>query len=139
MNTCDFCHPTLEMNSRTVRETEHAFSLVSNPSWRDGQTLVVPKRHITEVGELDDKESVEVLRELGRLAKLLDEGYGYGIAQKYQPTQEENGIKMNHLHFHVFPRFENEKALFPVPEPNDFNGFHKLDEARVVQMAERLK
>jgi len=54
---------------------------------------------------------------------MLDEGFGTGVMQKYQPLQPENGVKVNHLHFHVFPRREQEQGLFPTPEPNDFTGF----------------
>lgn len=79
------------------------------------------------------------MSELGRLSMALDEGYGSGIMQKYQPTQGENGIKMSHLHMHVFPRLENEADLFPVPDPNSFAGFSTPNDHEIIELASRLK
>jgi diadenosine tetraphosphate (Ap4A) HIT family hydrolase len=77
--------------------------------------------------------------EVGRLEQELDMGYGTGVMQKYQPLQLENGVKMNHLHFHVFPRLENESGLFPVPKPNDFTGFESVDAKELADWAQRLR
>ena len=77
--------------------------------------------------------------ELGRLSLKLDKGSGTGIMQKYQPLQAENGIKVNHLHFHVFPRIEDETELFPVPQPNTFDGFVTPSADEVIAVAEALR
>lgn len=79
------------------------------------------------------------MTELGRLGNLLDIGFGTGIMQKFMPLQGENGIKMNHLHFHVFPRQENEDGLFPTPYPNDFSAFYQPDKDSVLELVERLR
>jgi diadenosine tetraphosphate (Ap4A) HIT family hydrolase len=59
--------------------------------------------------------------------------------QKHQPLQAPNGIKVNHLHFHIFPRLENEPELFPVPQPNAFEGFYDPTESKVIKLVEKLK
>jgi diadenosine tetraphosphate (Ap4A) HIT family hydrolase len=79
------------------------------------------------------------MQELGRLLVLLDEGFGTGIMQKYQPLQTENGIKVNHLHFHIFPREEIEDNLFPTPMPNSFQGFRDPKPAEIKEMVDRLR
>ncbi len=76
--------------------------------------------------------------EIGRLSTLLDTGYGSGVMQKYQPLQAENGIKVSHLHFHVFPRFEDESGLFPTPLPNSFSGFRPLGDTRCYELLAKL-
>lgn len=78
------------------------------------------------------------MQELGRIGLRLDIGFGTGIAEKYVPLQSENGIKMNHLHYHVFPRNE-EDVLFPVPEPNSFDGFFLPTDDEVRLLAESLR
>lgn len=138
LNICDFCNPE-EMEWRTVRKATSSRSFVSNPSFRSGQCLVVPDRHVTTLEELNESEASEIMLEIGRLAGILDKGYGSGVMQKYQPKQAENGIKVNHLHFHVFPRIEDETGLFPVPDPNTFDGFTKIDRDDVLKMVESLK
>jgi diadenosine tetraphosphate (Ap4A) HIT family hydrolase len=135
---CVFCDRE-SMQWRTIR-SEHLFtSFVSRPWFRKGQILVVPNRHVVKPGELSPEEAMAIMVELGRLSLKLDTGFGTGIMQKYQPSQEENGIKVNHLHFHVFPRIEDEPGLFPVPEPNSFDGFSVPSEDEVMAVAEALR
>ncbi len=113
-------------------------SFVSKPWFRSGHCLVVPKRHITMPSELTKEEGAEIMEELGRLSKLLDQGFGSGIIQKYMPKQSENGVKMNHLHFHVFPRQEKEKHLFPTPDPNQFEGFYTPTDEDIKELISKL-
>jgi diadenosine tetraphosphate (Ap4A) HIT family hydrolase len=135
---CAFCdRPTLEW--RTIRSEELFTSFVSRPWFREGQSLVIPNRHLVNTSELSPEEGAAIMGELGRLSLKLDEGFGSGIMQKYQPLQAENGIKVNHLHFHIFPRLANEAGLFPVPQPNTFDGFTVPSEDEVIAIAEALK
>ncbi len=122
VKVCVFCNPSTQVE-RLFRTGEYSFSIISKPWFREGHCVVIPKRHIITISELRDGEASEIMKELGRLSNLLDQGFGAGVMQKYQPTQAENGIKVNHLHFHVFPRLQSEEMLFPVPLPNTFNGF----------------
>jgi diadenosine tetraphosphate (Ap4A) HIT family hydrolase len=135
---CAFCdRPTLEW--RTIRSEELFTSFVSRPWFREGQSLVIPNRHLVNTSELSPEEGAAIMGELGRLSLKLDEGFGSGIMQKYQPLQAENGIKVTHLHFHIFPRLANEAGLFPVPQPNTFDGFTVPSEDEVIAIAEALK
>ena len=138
MKDCAFCD-TEQLGWRTIRAGELFVSFVSNPRFREGQCLVIPGRHITSPVEMTGEEAKDVMLEAARLADELDQGFGSGIMQKFQPTQAENGIKMNHLHFHVFPRLEHEVGLFPVPEPNTFDGFHAAEREDIITMAESLR
>jgi histidine triad (HIT) family protein len=135
---CVFCDPD-EWYWRSIREDELFVSFVSNPRFRAGQCLVIPRRHVTQIDELTPTEAGNIMGELGRLSSCLDKGFGSGIMQKYQPRQAENGIKVNHLHYHVFPRFEEEAGLFPVPEPNTFDGFVKAPEDEIKEWAVGLR
>lgn len=119
---CVFCDET-KQQERVIRAERLFMSFVSKPWFRDGHCLVVPKRHIEKVSELTSEESSTVMAELGRLSMGLDRGFGSGIMQKFHPLQTENGIKVNHLHFHVFPRLASDEMVFPVPEPNTYQGF----------------
>lgn len=135
---CAFCD-TSNLEWRLISEEELLVSFVSRPWFRPGHCLVVPKRHITTPAELESGEAATIMKELGRLATKLDEGYGSGIMQKYQPLQAENGVKVSHLHFHVFPRTANEENLFPTPEPNSFDGFIMPSDEEVQSLAASLR
>lgn len=135
---CVFCN--LEgFKERVIFSDELVTSLVSKPWFRTGHVLVIPNRHMVTLDELCDDERVGIMQELGRLLVLLDEGFGTGIMQKYQPLQTENGIKVNHLHFHIFPREENEDNLFPTPTPNSFDGFWDPTPDKIMQTVVRLR
>lgn len=134
---CDFCSRH-DMADRIIRSDELITSFVSNPRFREGQCLVIPNRHIVQIGELETDEAASVMLEIGRLATWLDRGFGYGVMEKFQPTQADNGIKVAHLHFHVFPRFEHEENLFPMPQPNRFEGFYHAPSDEIADLARRL-
>ncbi len=89
--------------------------------------------------ELTRDEGADIMQELGRLGMILDNGFGTGIIQKYMPLQAENGVKVNHLHYHVFPRQEREARLFPVPVPNSFEGFIMPTNAEVLAVAQSVR
>jgi histidine triad (HIT) family protein len=141
MRDCVFCdHDRIVAAGSAVIRNQNLFlSFTSNPGFRDGHVLVIPRRHVEKIDKLTDDESAAIMAEIGRLSKLFDCGFGTGLMQKFQPTQSENDVKVNHLHFHVFPRVENERGLFPVPEPNSFDGFHLIDKVEAERLADSLK
>lgn len=137
-SNCAFCDRG-NLAGRMIQEGDQCLSFVSSPWFRWGHCLVAPRRHVTTVAELSPHESSALMIELGRLGRLLNQGYGSGIMQKYQPLQPENGIKVHHLHFHVFPRLAEEATLFPTPQPNDFTGFSMPSETEVAVLLDSLR
>lgn len=117
IDPCAFCDIE-SLSDRTIRIGVHTVSILSKPAYRPGQALVIPMRHISTLEDLQPAESIELLREAGRIASLLDAGYGAEIHQKYAPKQPKNGIKMEHLHIHVVPKFETD-AVFALPQSFD--------------------
>jgi ATP adenylyltransferase len=134
---CVFCEPS-DLEERIIRRGRHCLSIVSNPWFRAGHSLVIPERHIATIAELRPDESVAIMAEIGRISLILDDGFGTGLMQKYQPLQSENGIKVNHLHFHIFPRQKDEENLFPAPEPNSFRGFSAPSSADIQEYVQKL-
>ncbi len=107
---CAFCDLD-SIADRTIRVGEHIVSFISKPAYCQGQALVIPRRHISTLAELLPEESLELMQEAGRIAGLLDTGFGAEIHQKFAPAQPENGIKMKHLHFHIVPKLEEDKCF----------------------------
>jgi len=134
---CDFCD-TKDVDWRIIRTNKLVYSCVAKHWFTPNDCLVIPIRHVTKPSDLTPEEGTEVMLELGRLSSLLDKGFGTGIMQKYQPLQPENGIKMNHLHFHVFPRLENDTRIFPSPEPNNFEGVIEANEEDIAELLKTL-
>lgn len=66
-----------------------------------------------------------IVREAETIAHVVDHGYGTVVTQKSQPLQAENGIKMDHVHFHIWPRTKHdEKNGIVIPAPQSFDDFY---------------
>lgn len=88
--------------------------IFSNPRLMPGHLLIIPKRHVENLLELDDEERKELFdtaieyqqRILQRLASGCD------LKQHNRPMIPENDLKVNHVHIHLQPReFEDELYL----------------------------
>lgn len=130
--TCDFDQP-YAFDGRLIHVGRACFSIVSSPWFTNFHALAIPRRHVEHRFELTEEEEYEYQTEINRLAKLAASlTSGYEIIQKHQPDQVENGVKMNHLHTHVFPRTPDDPLI---AGPQDFSNMrtpspHQLEEAR---------
>lgn len=120
-SSCVFDDP-LNFKGRIIHLGKTCFSVLSSPHFRDHHALVIPVRHAEHRHDLTEEEDTEYSQHVNFLTRRLAQlGLGYHTLVKHQPDQPENGIKMNHLHTHVFPRRPGD-PLVATPEPNEFEG-----------------
>jgi diadenosine tetraphosphate (Ap4A) HIT family hydrolase len=122
---CPFCNP----EDRVLKENDHAILILSNPRKVPGHFLVLPKRHIEEPWQLTADELTDVFKliffvEQRILGKL---GTGVDIRQNYRPFLKQGRLKVDHVHFHVYPR-SNEDYLYQVSEKFETDLFADLDD-----------
>jgi diadenosine tetraphosphate (Ap4A) HIT family hydrolase len=122
---CPFCNA----KERVLRENDHAILLLSNPRKVPGHFLVVPKRHVEEPWQLTGDELQDVFKliffvEQKILGKLGD---GVDIRQNYRPFLKQNRLKVDHVHFHVYPRALDD-YLYQVSEKYETDLFAELDD-----------
>ncbi|WP_434627208.1 HIT family protein [Chromobacterium sp. CV08] len=85
-----------------VYEDEHVACFLDHEPFEEGHTLIVPKRHVVELEELDEEQTAAVMA-AARLVSLA-------IKRLYRPdgiTVCQNGGVFNelaHFHLHVVPR-----------------------------------
>lgn len=118
---CNFCHPE-NLGDRVFHQTDEFTSFVSEPRFRRNHLLVVPSDHYESMDQVPERPLGRIMAEAAILASLVDYGYGTIIIQKFQPLQAENGIKMNHMHVHVWPRTKADElnhTLMPAPQSFD--------------------
>jgi diadenosine tetraphosphate (Ap4A) HIT family hydrolase len=82
-----------------------------------GHLLVIPKRHVERMSELDDTELLELTHVVNTYCdKILRFAKGYMVKNNFMPFLEESRLKVNHMHIHILPRVFNDdlysKALF---------------------------
>lgn len=122
---CPFC----DTKDRVLRENASAQVILSNPRKVPGHFLVLPKRHVEKPWELTAEELQDVFeliffveqRILGAL------GDGVDIRQNYRPFMNQSRLKVNHVHFHVYPR-SMEDYLYQVSEKFETDLFADLDD-----------
>lgn len=133
---CPFCDP----KDRVLRENKRAVVILSNPHKVPGHFLVLPKRHIEKPWELTKDELSDIFEliffiEQKILGKLGD---GVDIRQNYRPFMKQNKLKVDHVHFHVYPR-SLEDYLYKVSEQYETQLFADLDEKEAQAVADLLK
>jgi len=101
---CRFCNID-DMKTRIVFEGRHCFVALSNPRLMPGHLLVIPKRHVEKLSDLDPRECIEIFDTLSKYCdKVLKISKGYSIHQNYMPMIAESRTKVDHLHIHIWPR-----------------------------------
>lgn len=135
-NLCPFCGA----KDRILRENEHAFVLLSNPRKVPGHLLVIPKRHIEEPWKLTHEELTDIFDLIYDIEqKIIGKlGDGCDIRQNYRPFKQQNKLKVNHVHFHVIPRY-NEDYLYQVSEQFETDLFADLDPSEAEEVTKLLK
>lgn len=102
-NNCIFCNPT-----DIVINGEYAYSRLDGFPVSEGHCLIIPKRHISSIDELDDVELKDLYTVLHQTKILLIETYlpdGFNIGIN---EGEAAGQTIPHLHIHLIPRYEGD-------------------------------
>ena len=107
-----FCMTSPFLNEDRIIENEYAFAIYDGFPVAKGHSLVVPKRQVKEIFELN-KEEYESCFELVRkvkdllITKFKPEGFNIGVN-----CGEVAGQTVFHAHIHVIPRYKGD-----VPNP----------------------
>lgn len=102
-NDCLFCKIVAgEIPSTAVAETDHAYAFRDISPSAPTHALVVPRRHVADVGDLTEQDG-ELLAQLVALANEVArlegiEQSGYRLAINHGP---DAGQTVFHLHVHV--------------------------------------
>ncbi|MEA3453263.1 MAG: HIT family protein [Patescibacteria group bacterium] len=134
---CPFCNIDKD-KTKILADKKYTLVILSNPRLMEGHLLVIPKRHVEKLSELNEQEKKELFdtvieyqeKTLSKLAKGCD------IRQNYRPFQIEDGLKINHLHIHIQPR-ELEDELYQkcqIHEKNLFTKIKKEEIERIIKL-----
>lgn len=134
---CPFCKINKE-KTRIVEQTKNNLVILSNPKLVSCHILVIPKRHVERLFELNELEKEDIMKLLIKYQeKILKKvSSGCDIRQNYRLFQKQGKIKVNHLHIHLQPReledelYEKcqifEKEIFKELESGEIEKFSKL-------------
>ena len=106
MSACVFCAIVAgEAPSRVVHEDERTLAFLDIVPLTRGHALVVPKRHATNLFEIDDVDLAAVTATAKRVGAAAMEAFG---ADGLNLLQTNGAVAMQtvfHLHVHVLPRY----------------------------------
>ncbi len=134
---CVFCK-SIEPKSRVLYETENTFSILSNPALVKGHVLVIPKKHVEKISELNEEERGDLFEQAIKMQELLLKKYGgCDIRQNFRPFQKQDELKVNHLHIHLQPR-EFEDELYWKCQIYEKEIFKNLNEEELEKLKEEI-
>jgi len=102
---CSFCNINSE-KTRILKEKKFVRVIFSNPRLMPGHLLIIPKRHVEKISELNKEEQKELFETIIEFQeKILNKiASGCDIRINYRPFQKQDNLKVNHLHVHLHPR-----------------------------------
>lgn len=105
MENCVFCKIiNRQLPAYIISENENVIVFVS----KHNDPLVVPKKHVKDIYELDSETGSEIMKELIKTAKAVKKGLGSEGVYITQANEPAAGQDVFHLHFHVYPRFQEQ-------------------------------
>lgn len=135
-NECPFCN----LGDRVILDNTYANMFASNPRKVEGHVLVTPERHIEKPWEVSSEELLAIFGLVRIAQKILADEYDGGVdtVQNYRPFMAQDGIKTNHLHYHVYPRAE-EDELWQAAEKQERELFRELSDDELLKIKELFK
>tara|TARA_B100000989_G_scaffold293170_1_gene270141 strand:+ start:539 stop:898 length:360 start_codon:yes stop_codon:yes gene_type:complete len=96
------------LNKKKIIENENAFAIYDGFPVSKGHVLVIPKRVVTEIFDLNDEEYSSCFNLVKDVKKILEEefkpdGFNIGIN-----NGEKAGQTIFHAHIHVIPRYSGD-------------------------------
>jgi len=118
-NGCIFCdainQDINDENSLKIFDNKFCYAILNLYPYNSGHLMIVPKRHLSDLHQLDEKELSEIMATLKLSMKALDmvmkpQGYNFGANLGKAAGA---GID-DHIHFHLVPRWNGDTNFMPV-------------------------
>jgi histidine triad (HIT) family protein len=133
---CVFCRIVAdEAPASRVHEDDRAVAFLDVHPVHPGHTLVVPRRHLTDLRECDADLAAHLFAVSARLAPAIARAVGADAFNIWTAAGRAAGQTVFHLHLHVLPRFPGD--VFGPRLPKD--GLGEAARAELDRVAERIR
>jgi len=115
---CIFCSLPQEgrdREHRIVYQGQRMFAILNTFPYNSGHLMVVPRRHVADLGVLEDAEILEFIHLTTAAMEAIREAYGsegFNVGANFGRAAGA-GIT-DHLHLHVVPRWVGDTNFMPV-------------------------
>lgn len=111
MNNCIFCKIIAgEIPSATVYEDEDFKAIMDISPAAKGHVIILSKKHIANLFELDDDTASKALIAARKIAKAIKAELNCDGINLVQNNGEAAGQTVFHFHIHVIPRYNNDSV-----------------------------
>ncbi|MGD9605176.1 MAG: HIT family protein [Bacilli bacterium] len=129
---CVFCKIVSgEIPSYKVYEDENFLAFLDISQASIGHTLVIPKKHFTNILEADDETLAQMFQLVAKLAKQISQNLEVAGFNILSNTGLVAGQTVDHFHVHILPRYENDAVVMKLT-PNH------LSESEMQTIRERI-
>jgi len=133
MDDCIFCKIIKgEIPSSKIYENDKVLAFLDIGPVNKGHTLVIPKKHFTNIFDIDEKVLDEVSRVVRKIAPAVKKAVNADGVNVMSSNGEAAGQVVMHSHIHIIPRFKNDGLkLWPQGkyEEGEMNSFKEKIEA----------
>lgn len=109
MDDCIFCKITKgEIPSTKIYENDYVYAFLDIQPVNPGHTLIVPKKHSTNIFDIEEQEMCELYKAAKLLApKIMQAVKAQGINIMWNNGKVSGQLVM-HAHIHLMPRMEGD-------------------------------
>ena len=114
---CIFCSIINgDIPSYKVYEDDRFLAFLDISQAEYGHTLVVPKKHFDTFLDMDDETSKDLIILVKDLANKVKRATGASGINILNNNGKAAGQSVNHVHFHIIPRYENDDLVMKFTE-----------------------
>ena len=130
---CIFCSIVKgDIPSYKVYEDDLFLAFLDISQAEVGHTLVVPKKHFDNLLEMDDETAQKMIVLVKKLANKVKRATNASGVNILNNTGAAAGQSVNHIHFHIIPRYDNDDLVIKFTE-------HKLSQDEFIDLANKIK
>lgn len=107
---CVFCEIIKgNIPSKKIYEDDNTIAILDLSQATYGHTLIIPKKHSSNLLEIDDESYVNAMKVAkkvaGAIKKSFDDVLGFNLLNN---CGKDAGQTVNHFHIHIIPRYKND-------------------------------
>lgn len=112
---CVFCKIiSKEFSSNIVYEDDYTLAFLDLSQSNDGHTLVVPKKHVENIFDMDDETISHVFKTVNKVSKAISKALNVNNINIINNNGKTAGQSVFHFHIHIIPRHENDQIKLEV-------------------------
>ena len=131
-NNCPFCDPNVD--EARFSESENFQAIYNIAPILPGHSLIIPKRHVESLLELNDKELHEMMIFSRNTTEMLLEFFKSSSFDWTIQEGEDAGQSVSHLHLHLIPRRSNDLS-----QPGDWYPLLRESESEIIDSSTRAR